>query len=126
MKTNIYYLLIAFSIKSNYIMIKLDSHTKEKMMINFNNDLFTEAMRQNIIDNVESSNILKAHLLENINKIDFFLKKDNNFLFTLSLKTRWNNNDIHKDIHLEQNGDDFYVLVKQILERLEQQIRKYK
>ena len=95
-------------------------------MINFNNDLFTEAMRQNIIDNVESSNILKAHLLENINKIDFFLKKDNNFLFTLSLKTRWNNNDIHKDIHLEQNGDDFYVLVKQILERLEQQIRKYK
>ena len=126
MKTNIYYLLIAFSIKSNYIMIKLDSHTKEKMMINFNNDLFTEAMRQNIIDNVESSNILKAHLLENINKIYFFLKKDNNFLFTLSLKTRWNNNDIHKDIHLEQNGDDFYVLVKQILERLEQQIRKYK
>ena len=126
MKTNIYYLLIAFSIKYNYIMIKLNYRIKEKMMINFNNDLFTEAMRQNIIDNVESSNILKAHLLENINKIDFFLKKDNNFLFTLSLKTRWNNNDIHKDIHLEQNGDDFYVLVKQILERLEQQIRKYK
>lgn len=98
------------------------------MMINFNNDLFTEAMRQNIIDNVESSNILKTHLLENINKIDFFLKKDNNFLFTLSLKTRWNNSvtGIHKDIYLEQSGDDFYVLVKQILERLEQQIRKCK
>lgn len=97
-------------------------------MIHFNNDLFTEAMRQNIINNVESSNIIKAHLLENINKIDFFLKKDNNFLFNLSLKTRWNDGTIgtHKDIHLEQSGEDFYVLVKQILERLEQQIRKCK
>lgn len=97
-------------------------------MIHFNNDLFTEAMRQNIMNNIESSNIIKAHLLENINKIDFFLKKDNNFLFNLSLKTRWNDGvtRTNKDIHLEQNGEDFYVLVKQILERLERQIRKYK
>lgn len=97
-------------------------------MIHFNNDLFTDAMRQNIINNLESSNILKAHLLENINNIDFFLKKDNKFLFTLSLKTRWNDSETgtHKDIYLEQNGDDFYILVKQILERLERQIRKCK
>mgnify|MGYP000955147023 CR=1 FL=1 len=95
-------------------------------MINFNNDLFTEAMRQNIINNIESSNILKAYLLEQINKIDFFLKKDNKFLFTLSLKTRWNNDNMHKDIYLEQSGNDFYVLVKLILEKLEQQIRKTK
>lgn len=95
-------------------------------IINFNTPLFTHVMKDYVVSNINKSNIIQANLLENINAIDVYLEKEGGHEFKLSLKTSLNSssNLQSKNIYIQVTGDDFYVLTKDIVEKLERQIRK--
>lgn len=109
----------------------MNNFYKENMMntqsvINFNTPLFTQVMKDYVVSNINKSNIIQANLLENINAIDVYLEKEGSHEFKLSLKTSLNapSNPQSKNIHIQVTGEDFYVLTKDIVEKLERQIRK--
>lgn len=95
-------------------------------IINFNTPLFTQVMKDYVVSNINKSNIIQANLLENINAIDVYLEKEGAHEFKLSLKTSLNSssNLQSKNIYIQVAGEDFYVLTKDIVEKLERQIRK--
>ena len=93
-----------------------------KSVFIFNDKLFTDAMKENLSENILNSNIIKNKLLSEINKINFNLKKEGSHEFILSLTTMFEG----KTIHIEESGSKFYDLVKSIVDKFEKILRRSK
>lgn len=86
----------------------------------FNGSLFSNTLKENIIKDFNGSNLLKEKILDEIKKINFNLIKENKHEYKLSLNLIFNK----KEIHIEEIGEDVYLIYKKLLSRLERKIKK--
>lgn len=91
-------------------------------IIQFNDDIFSSAMRDFLSKKIESSNLIQSKLMNNIHKLDFHLKKENSHEFALSVTCLLDG----KPVHIEEQGKDFYVIANQLIDKLEKVIRRNK
>lgn len=88
----------------------------------FNNELFSDAIRNHMQDLFSGSNLLKNKLGEKINKLDFNLVKENSHQYKLSVTTNYDG----KMIHIDEQGDDVYNITHKLLSGLERKIKQLK
>lgn len=91
-------------------------------IIQFNDNIFSSPMRDFVSNKIESSSLIQSKLMNNIHKLDFHLKKENNHEFTLSVTCLLDG----KPVHIEEQGKDFYILANQLIDKLEKVIRRNK
>ena len=110
------------NIKYNYIIRK---GRKMATKFIFNNDeLFSEPLKEKIIEKFNNSNIIKSKLNEDGNIVELSLKKDGSHEYNMSLNIKLSK--ITNDIHLNSKGTDAYNLVNQLIDKLETKFVKLK
>lgn len=88
---------------------------KNSMFIFHSPTLFSEEIKDNIIESFKKSNVVRDKLKDGINKIEFHLGKNNKHEFNISMTTYF----LGKVINLNENGDNIFRMVNQLLNKFE-------